>query len=57
MILDLTRDLVDPQDIACPECGLDGATQSPIRIGRDGAFERIDYICGGCHTEHPIWID
>lgn len=55
-MLELARDLIDPNDVVCPACGLDGHTQSPIRIGRDGALERIDYLCRDCLTLHPIWI-
>ena len=57
LLLELASDMVHPEDVACPTCRLDGHSQSPIRISRDGAFERIDYACGGCRTQHPIWVD
>ncbi len=56
LMLDLARTLVPADEVSCPECGLDGDHQSPVRVGRDGAFDRIDYDCDGCRTHHPIWV-
>ena len=47
--------LIDPDSIACPECGT-GATQIPVYVGQDGALDRIDFACCRCGTEHPVWV-
>ena len=56
--LDVAADrLIDRSEVSCPHCADETATQVPVFVGQDGAYDRVDFLCGQCGTEHPIWFD